>query len=79
VLPHIFEPFYQAPKQGQQTARGAGLGLHIVHRFLELLGGTITVDSALGHGSTFRVRLPTAFSTLHLGSAEGERPNTSRR
>jgi PAS domain S-box-containing protein len=59
VLPYIFEPFYQSPEHTQQAARGAGLGLNIVHRFLGLLGGTITVDSELGQGSTFRVRIPT--------------------
>lgn len=58
ALPHIFEPFYQSPDHAQQETSGAGLGLHIVQRFLSLLGGGITVDSKLGRGSTFRVRLP---------------------
>jgi PAS domain S-box-containing protein len=78
VLPHIFEPFYQSPEHEQQVARGAGLGLHIVQRFLGLLGGTITVDSTLGQGSIFRVRLPTTFQTPHAGGAEGETASTNR-
>lgn len=69
ILPHIFEPFYQSPEHEQQVAHGAGLGLHIVQRFLGLLGGTITVDSTLGQGSTFRVRIPTTFQTPHPGGA----------
>jgi len=69
VLPHIFERFYQSPEHARQRASGTGLGLHIVHRFLGLLGGTITVDSALGQGSTFRVRLPTTVQPPHLSGA----------
>jgi len=78
VLPHIFEPFYQSPEHEQQVASGAGLGLHIVQRFLVLLGGTVTVDSTLGQGSTFRVRLPTTFQPPHPGGAEGETASTNR-
>lgn len=58
ALSLIFEPFRQvssAPSQGQG---GVGLGLYIVHRMLELLGGTISVDSTVGCGSTFRVWIP---------------------
>jgi signal transduction histidine kinase len=56
-LPHIFQPGYRAAgvAGGQQ---GSGLGLAIARQIVEAHGGTITVASQLGRGSTFTVRLP---------------------
>jgi signal transduction histidine kinase len=51
----IFEEFVQLPGQ---TPGGTGLGLPISRRLAELLGGTLTVESTLGRGSTFSVTLP---------------------
>jgi len=57
-LPHIFEPFRQGRHSTALHHGGVGLGLYIVRQVLDLLGGTISVESERGKGSIFRVWTP---------------------
>ncbi len=55
---HIFERFYRADPARSADGLHAGLGLSIVKSYVDLMGGTIAVESTEGKGSTFRVRVP---------------------
>lgn len=57
-LPRIFDRFHQVGQVMTRENEGAGLGLYITKRLVEAMGGTITVASVPGQGSTFRVWLP---------------------
>ena len=56
-LPYIFEDFYTSSDK-QKDERGSGVGLALTRRIIEAHDGTISVESELGQGSTFELRLP---------------------
>jgi signal transduction histidine kinase len=57
-LPKIFDRFFRGSRASEARGSGSGLGLAIVRSIVEMHGGTVTVDSRLGGGSTFTVTLP---------------------
>ena len=57
-IPHLFERFYRVDKARARKTGGSGLGLSIVRNMVERNGGTITVSSVLGEGTTFTVTFP---------------------
>src|ERR1041384_1343586 len=57
-LPHIFDPFYRGPEVVASQVHGNGLGLSLVKNIVEAHGGTISVSSVPGEGSSFSLSLP---------------------
>ena len=57
-LPRVFERFYRADHGRSRALGGTGLGLSIVKHAIELHGGRVGVESALGRGSTFWFEIP---------------------
>lgn len=72
-LPRLFEPFRQASTGASRTHEGNGLGLSITKRVIELMGGSVDVQSTPGEGSTFSVTL-----RRHVEETEAEDQTPSR-
>ena len=57
-LPQIFDEFARESGSSGNNIQGTGLGMPIVKKLVELMGGTITVESELGKGTTFEINIP---------------------
>ena len=79
-LPHIFERFYRGSSASEARGSGSGLGLAIVKSIVDMHGGRITVESRVGHGSTFSVILvrdPRAVASAPPGGATESEGSTA--
>jgi signal transduction histidine kinase/CheY-like chemotaxis protein len=77
-IERVFDEFVQIENPLQRRVKGTGLGLPLSRRLAELLGGTISVQSTLGEGSSFSVMIPMAYratrAALIAPIAEGRNP-----
>jgi PAS domain S-box-containing protein len=76
VAEDLFAPFRQASEGFDREYEGTGIGLAVTQKTVEQMGGTIAVETAMGEGSCFTVRLPGADRDLR---DEAERPNPEAR
>ncbi|MGH9253923.1 MAG: sensor histidine kinase [Vicinamibacterales bacterium] len=65
-LPHVFEPFYRSPSVRRSQIHGTGLGLALARQVAESMGGSLSVASRPGHGSTFTLSLRCTLFTTSL-------------
>jgi signal transduction histidine kinase len=76
LLPFIFDKFRQIDSTTTRNHSGAGLGLYIVRTFVELLDGTISVQSRVGDGSVFTIHLPINVENI-IAQADLESPTAA--
>jgi len=72
-LPKLFDEFVREHTSTETKVEGTGLGMPIVKRLVELMNGTILVESELGKGTTFTVTLPHRIASAEDVKSEGEK------
>ncbi len=77
-LPQLFEPFRQASSGASRTHEGNGLGLTITKRLVELMGGSVSVESSPGEGSRFIISLARHTPGAPHRPPRSERPPVKR-
>jgi signal transduction histidine kinase len=78
-LPRLFERFHRVRTTGARTHEGSGIGLALVRELVELHGGTVSVESTLGMGTTFTVELPAGSAHLPAERIDATRTQVSTR
>jgi PAS domain S-box-containing protein len=76
ALPQLFSRFYRVPGAHGRTHEGSGIGLSLVRELVKLHGGSIEIESTLGRGSVFQVRIP--FGAAHLPATQVVRDSNQR-
>ncbi len=78
-LPHLFERFHRVEGARGRSIEGSGIGLALVQELVRLHGGTIAVESTVGQGGTFTVRLPFGTGICRPTGCRRKRASGSRR
>jgi signal transduction histidine kinase len=76
-LPHVFEPFYRAQGVRDGQIRGVGLGLYLVKRMMEAMGGSVSVSSKVSKGSVFTLHFP-VFDSAEPRQGETAKPEVAK-
>lgn len=76
-MPHIFDRFHHVKSAHARTHEGTGIGLALVQELVKLHAGSIKVESRLGEGTTFRVRVPLGSKHLSVDRIEVPRARTT--
>jgi signal transduction histidine kinase/DNA-binding response OmpR family regulator len=73
-IEEIFQPFVQADTRRDVDNQGTGIGLTIVKRLIQIMSGTLAVESAIGRGSIFHLRLPNVSVSVRLPVGDHAEP-----
>src|SRR5262249_46122250 len=73
AMPHLFDRFHRVPNTRSRTNEGSGIGLALVKELVKLHGGSVHVESDVGRGTTFIVRVPLGKDHLPADRIEGVR------